>query len=896
MQNDSLIGTKLHRPTLHPHRLPRLHLIKRLENGRSHKLTLISAPAGYGKTVLASSWLETCALPAAWLSCDKNDRDLAVFLSYVIGAIETLFPDACAKTHALLTATSLPPVDYLATTLINETAVIPHPFIIVLDDYHLAASTDIQQLVSTFIQYQPKQIHLVLITRQDPMFDLVNLRAKKQITEIRAHDLQLNREEAQQLLTEAVGKRATPELVNQLSAKTEGWVTGLYLATLVLREQEDTAQFLQNVGSATPHIMDYLLQEVLERLPPAVQNFLLYTAVLDHFCAPLCDALQDEAPTAMPPMSSQQIIEWLVHRNIFIIPDSEGEWYRYHHLFQDLLQYQLAIKTDAPHIANLHLQASRWFVENGLLQEAFDHACAAADMQRVAALIAAHRHNLMNQDRWASLQRWLNYLPRQIIDQHIPLLLTEAWLFNRASNQQKIDPLLQRIEALFEADTDLNAPERLILQGETAVLAALLQYYAGQGQKCIDSARFALDVTPAEHLWVRNFAWSVTPMGLQLRGQLDEAYGEIQKALDEQEDINNPYAHRLYFVLMLVEALTANLHGAEQAALHALTLAKAGNFHTTHGHALQALGYIYYQWNDLKKARDYYEQVLELRYLLFPSTVAHASFGLARTLQAMGKQDEAEQVMTSVLEWARQNDYQALLLAGQSHLTGLALMQGERPQITYWAKFLDNDLTQMLSVEIPHLTLAWALLTEGAWTEAHELLSRLRQFLEDKHNNWRLIEVLSLQAMLFAGQGKEDEAYRLLTTAVSLAEKGGFIRLFVDLGPPMAQLLAQLRVDDPQTQQYIATILTACSAPLADNTSHLPETFTHREIEILTLLTQQLTDKEIANQLVISINTVRYHLKNIYAKLSVPNRRQAALRAQALGLVATPNNVSRITI
>ena len=891
MHNDGLIKTKLHRPSLHPHLLPRLHLVERLENGRSRKLALISAPAGYGKSVLVSSWLAACESPAAWLSLDKHDGDLAVFLSYFIGAIETLFAGACPQTQALLTGTTLPPADYLAASLINETATIPHPFIVVLDDYHLVTSPDVQQLVAAFIQYQPEHIHLVLITRQDPMLDLVNLRAKGQITEIRTRDLQLDREEAQQLLTEALGKRATPELADQLRDKTEGWVTGLHLATLVLQEQKDTAQFLQSFGSATQYIMEYLLQEVLERQPQAVQNFLLYTAVLDRFCAPLCHALQDEAPDATPSMSGPQIIEWLVQRNIFIIPlDRQGEWFRYHHLFQDLLQYQLAIQTDAPQVAQLHLRASRWFEENGLLQEAFDHACMANDMQRVVGLIAAHRHNLMNQDQWAQLQRWLNYLPRPVIDQHIPLLLTEAWLHHRTFNLQKIKPSLQQIEVLFATNSASAAPERLILQGETAVLASALQYYAGQGQKCIDNARFALEVTPAEHLWVRNFALSAIPAGFQLVGQLDTAIFEIQRALDEQRDINNQYAHRLYFVLMLVELLSANLHGAEQAALQALTLAKAGQFHTTQGWALQTLGYIYYQWNDLEKAREYYSQVLDLRYLLFPSMVAHSSFGLAQTLQAMNEYDAARQIMDSILEWMRDNNYQALLLAGQSHLARLALMQGERPPTAHWANFLDTPLIQMLLVEIPHLTLAWTMIAEENWHEAAELLWRLRQFVEDKHNNLRLIEVLNLQTLLCAAQGQHEEAGRLLATAVSLAENGGFIRLFVDLGRPMAQLLDRLRVDDPQTQQYLTAVLAACGAPPPPTETQLSETLTYREIEILTLLTRQLSDKEIAGQLVISINTVRFHLKNIYAKLSVQNRRQAALLAQELGLVSTPED------
>ena len=891
MQNDILIGTKLHRPSLPPHLLPRPHLVERLQNGRLRKLTLISAPAGYGKTMLASSWLEICDCPAGWFSLGKKDGELTLFLSYFLAAIQAFSPDACPQTRALLAGANPPPLDYLVKTLINETAVIPHPFILVLDDYHLVTAPDTQQLLSTFIQHQPEHIHLVLITRQDPMLNLVNLRAKGQITEIRPRDLQLTREEVQQLLTNALGERGTPELANHLTAKTEGWVTGLHLATLVLRQQRDTDLFLQNFSSANQYIMDYLLQEVLERQPQAVQNFLLYTAVCDRFCASLCHALQDEAPDSMPSISCQEIIESLVQSNIFIIPlDQQGKWFRYHHLFQDLLQYQLAIRTDAQQVALLHLRASRWFADNGLLQEAFDHALAADDVNQIVALIATHRHNLMNQDQWAMLQRWLNSLPQQVINQHIPLLLTEAWLFNRASNYQKIPSILQQIETLFAASKTPNAPERLIFQGETAALAAVLQYFAGQGERCIETARFALDVTTAEHLWVRNFALSIIPMGFQLSGQLDEAYSEIQKALDEQEYNNNQYAHRLYFVLMLVEILSANLHGAEQAALQALTLAKTGRFYTTHGWALQTLGYIYYQWNDLEKAREHYEQVLEMRYLVFSSTVAHSSFGLARTLQAMGAEDEAQQLMASVLDWTRDNHYQALQLAGHSQLARMALMQGGQPQISHWASFLDQQLSQMLMIEIPHLTWAWALIAAEDWQNASELLLRLRQFAEDNHNRLRLTEVLSLQAMLFEGQGRREAALRLLETAVSLAAQGGIIRHFVDLGAPMTQLLTHLQVDDLQTQQYLAIILAAYETPQNNPETDLRETFTYREIEILTLLTQQLPDKEIASQLVVSINTVRYHLKNIYAKLSVSNRRQAAQRAQELELVASPDN------
>jgi len=365
MLTDTFIQTKLQPPTLSPDTLLRPKLIQRLENGRYRKLSLISAPAGYGKSVLARIWQESCDCPVAWLSLDKNDNDLRVFLSYVVSAIQTIFPKGCEDTTFLLNGMQLPPSDLLTTSLINETAVLPNPFILVLDDYHLIQNPDIHQLINTLIQYQSPHMHLALITRQDPPVDLVNLRAKNQVTEIRLSELRFNESEAKQYLKISLGDSLSPDLANQLIERTEGWAVGLRLAVLAFRNQIDELPALETYQGSNHYIMSYLVKEVLQQQPQQIQIFLLYTSLLDRFCTPLCDALLNINQKPRQP-NSQEILEHLRQDNLFLISlDPHGEWFRYHHLFQDLLRHQLKTAVAPGEISNLHKQASIWFAQHG---------------------------------------------------------------------------------------------------------------------------------------------------------------------------------------------------------------------------------------------------------------------------------------------------------------------------------------------------------------------------------------------------------------------------------------------------------------------------------------------------------------------------------------------------
>ena len=396
----------------------RHHLIERLNRGLDRGLTLICAPAGFGKTTLACMWLQDCARPAAWLSLDENDSDLRVFLSYLVAAIQTVFPDACPTTLGFLRAPQLPPLDLVATTLVNDIADLPESFILTLDDYHAIQDNTMHELVATLIGKLPRNAHLVLASRVDPPWPLASLRAGRQMMELRADDLRFTLDEAQVFLERVVGVKLTIETVATLEGRTEGWIAALRLAALSMRGETDHAAFVQSFKGTHRDMTDYLTTEVLSQQPQPIQDFLLRTSILDRFCAPLCDAILDDRRSAIdeepsssliglsssvagPSSPSQAILDELDQANLFLVPlDHERRWYRYHHLFQDLLRRRLQAQMNAEELASLHSRASAWLRDNGLIEEALRHAMAAGDLEGAAQLVEDSRHDLLNREDW----------------------------------------------------------------------------------------------------------------------------------------------------------------------------------------------------------------------------------------------------------------------------------------------------------------------------------------------------------------------------------------------------------------------------------------------------------------------------------------------------------------
>ena len=410
--NIDIIRTKLYRPPVTKDLVPRSHLLERLEYCRQRPLTLISAPAGYGKSTLASSWLEASDCPGAWVSLDEDENDLRLFLTYLVAAIQMLFPEAGQQIQALLNATELPPGKVLAHTLLNDLTQIEEPFILVLDDYHRIHEEAVHDLLEELLHHPPHSLHLVLITRRDPQLSLPALRAKGQVTEIRLQDLRFSTEETAVFLQRVLDMSLDDQTAEILGKKTEGWVTGLRLAALSLHHRSDGDRLLAELPEDNRYVEEYLVLEVFSQQPAAIQQYLLSTAILDRFCAPLCEAVCPGAEPKVCELSGEEFLTRLEQTNLFVISlDSQQQWFRYHHLFRKFLNYRVQELYSPDEMATFHTLASAWFAEQGLIDEALHHALKADDIPAAARLVAHHRHDLINREQWPRLERWLDLLP-----------------------------------------------------------------------------------------------------------------------------------------------------------------------------------------------------------------------------------------------------------------------------------------------------------------------------------------------------------------------------------------------------------------------------------------------------------------------------------------------------
>ncbi|NNL76324.1 MAG: transcriptional regulator, partial [Desulfobacterales bacterium] len=406
----SFIRTKLYKPSIHENHIHRQRILDKLDQGLQLPLTLVAAPAGYGKSTSVGCWLDTSSSPSAWVSLDKNDNDLRLFLNYFVAAVQSMFPDAVPEMKAMVNSLTLPPLSVLAVNIINEIDRIEQHFILVLDDFHLIEDESVLDLITQLLHHPPRTMHLVLISRQDPLLPISTLRAKHLVTEIRTQDLRFNQAETAAFLTKVLGNQVASATVAAMDKKTEGWVTGLHLSTLAMLHQGKIASELLEPQTDVHYVMEYLSAETLAHQPPEIKQFLMSTAILDRFCGSLCETLRMQGSEPLTnEISGRDFINWLNQENLFLIPlDAENRWFRYHHLFQNLLINQLKSRESAEKINELYARASAWFAENGLIEEAIRHALAGENFAAAARLVAQNGFELVSEERWPTLNRWLN--------------------------------------------------------------------------------------------------------------------------------------------------------------------------------------------------------------------------------------------------------------------------------------------------------------------------------------------------------------------------------------------------------------------------------------------------------------------------------------------------------
>jgi len=902
---DPILATKLHRPRTIASILPRARLWEQLEGWQQRPLTLISAPAGYGKTTLVSSWLDTLDAPSAWVSLDEQDNDLILFLAYFLTAVRSMFPDAAQDTLAMVNAPESPPIQILINSLVNDLNQITVDFILVLDDYHSIHELVIHNLISGLVRYPPPTLQLVLATRSDPPLDLVNLRAKSTITEIRVQDLRFNQAEATEYLGKLLNKPVDSETAISLTKKSEGWVTGIRLLALSVN-RIDKAD-LNRIDKVEDNRMveDYLMSIILSLQEPLFEEYLLQTAVLDRFCAPLCDAIHDAGHESDSAIKGENFIQQLINTNLFVVPlDTQGYWFRYHALFRDLLLRQLEEREGKQLIASLHGRAGIWYAQNGYIEEALRHCLVAGDTEAAVALVAQHRHSLLNQEQWHTLRSWLRLFPQHIVEEEVELLVTKAWiLYNRSQNSDMV-AVLDRAETLLAQNTSKTVTAKHHQAEIDALRCEYVLVYEVDSEQALALARRALLELP--HAWfnVRGLAYIILGYGYLMQGEPEQGFEIIYDVLKADKGGSSAFRSRLLIALCFLHFSNADMPELGQAARQLLKLGQKDNLLDSLSYARYFLGCFHYLRNELVNAERHLVAAASDRQIAQLWSAINSACVLALNYQALGKPDQAQDTAGASITFLEEMQNAEFIPQVRALQAELALRQEHLGDAGRWARQFDPyPLPALVTFGLPHLLLVKVLLAQDTTVSRKQAADLLAKLYDHVLNDKRfMIEVLALQALLDDAQGDQAAALDKLERAIHLAEPGGFIRPFVDLGPKMAGLLRQLH-NQSVAPHYIDQILDAfgtkshslsqvsepsqTTGPSGQPSASvgLVESLTNRELDVLELMGRGFSNKEIAAQLVIAPGTVTQYSHIIYKKLVVRNRRLAVIKATKLGIL-----------
>jgi len=899
-----ILRSKLHPPPVASGVIGRARLARLAPLVATTPVTLISAPAGYGKSTLASQWLTALDGRSCWLSLDASDSDLRQFIAYLIAALQTVVPDCCRGIMGVVAMPDLPDPDMLAATFSNELEVLDASIVVVLDDYHLISGDVVHEFVETLLRHPPTNLHLVIAARRDPPLSLQKLRASGRLTEVRMQQLSFSAEETADLVRSILGDRAGTAAISTLHDRTEGWPAGLRLA-LLAASTHASDDFVARLPSDTHAVRSYLLDEVLAQCSPALRIYLFSTAFLERFCASLAEAVVGVADDRASGLTGSEFIRRIRDAGFFCIAlDDREKWMRYHHLFQAMLQEAAADELDPTQIIDLHRRAAQWFEAHGLLDEAIQSLSKAGDPGATAALIIRHRNSIMNNEQWYRLETWLRQLPQELVNSRPELLLLRARQLRSAGAREEVDRCVELAEALL-ATAEIDGATRNHLRGSIESLRCDQHYLMAEGHAAVDAARKALELLPPDGFAERGFAAIVLGAGLQMIGEFSNARATLLRTLSDPGSVaarNPTLESRILIALAFVYWMHGDLHALESVLEKIVDQADANDLREVLTVVRSFQAAIHYQRDELAAVHEV------LGEMLASSAVASAEFQIqCFILAALAHQERGDSAsaVNSIeaakrLAIAARNMLQTAVV--DAFAAELALRQGRMAEVRQWVDQFDPELlTPMYAPVAPALVHAKVLVfdeREHGARRAVSTLDELVEYLEHTHNNRFLAEALALRAILRDRHGDAAGAKNDLDSAVRLAQPGRFIRLFVDLGPSIVHLLGRLDLDE-EGVRYVGEILAAFQQRTAgeDSALALPRdviqvglnTLSKREQQILQLLAQRLTNKEIAERLHLSPVTVKRHAANIYEKLGVHSRRQAVAKAEGLGLLGAPH-------
>jgi len=892
---DQLLTTKLYIPQLNIDLVPRPRLYKRLDEGLLHKLTLISASAGFGKSTLMAGWLSERDQAVAWLSLDQGDNDPVRFWTYLIAAIQTIHQEIGVEARQIVSMPQLRSTELVAISLINDISQLPHDLIVVLDDYHVIEVEQIHAGLSYLLEHQPPNLHIILSTRVDPSISLARLRAHSQLIEIRAEDLQFSTEEAAALLNEKMGLNLKSEQIEALNSHTENWVVGLQLAALSLKGQHSYDAFIEEFTGSHQFILDYLIEEVLDALPDAQRGFLIRTSILERFCGNLCQVVTGDP-------SSRKILDEIRRSNLFLIPlDTQGRWFRYHHLFAEVL-YALLEQEYPGEIEALHLKAAAWFESEGHPAEAVEHALRSGDIVQAKKLVFKHWLTFFHRGEVATVLRWLDALPKEIERDDPSVSLAKCWaLFLRGQNSS-IEPYLEQANNAYERlvnGGNLSDAQQGIIAGQLAMMRSVLARGRGEHALSVAYVEEAVRLIPAEMLEGIGTGWTMLAAARAGAGDFDGAIEAYERGITiSQAEGNLVAAYGCIYGQSMYMLLQGRLNEAERLCRSVIERAVSeghGDFPAT-GSLYVTMARINLERYRLDEAEAYLSTGLRIALPGgFNEAVRTGRYLRAHLATARGDLVSAADIFQDTAQIINAMDDPYLTGELNGEWARLCLKAGDLKAARQKLNILEEKMT---ATQHANLLLWWRALSprqlcaEKRFEEALTVLEESIPRAQTLNSNGELIRLLVLQALALGALGNRMPAHTVLREALALGAPEGYIWRWLDAGPGLEPLLCDLR-DEHNTPQefrpYLDSLLDACRAAFGESTRTRPEALseplTSRELEIMRLICEGYSNTEIASKLVVTINTIKKHTSNIYGKLGVRSRTQAIARARELNLL-----------
>jgi LuxR family maltose regulon positive regulatory protein len=795
--------SKLYPPDISADLVTRERLMTSSSVGMGGRATLVSAPAGYGKSTYARQCIGTSGRSCAWLSLDPEDSDLRRFLAYVAAAMQHAVADSCRQIAEYIQSSTFPSIEELAGAFCNDLDQLSECVVLVFDDYHQISASPIHDFINHVLRRPPRNLHIIFITRRDPPLALQNLRAGGLLNEIRMQQLAFTPTESRDFIRGIAGNNISERAMLRLHERTEGWAVALRLAALAAPESGSADDFAESIPSDIHSVREYLLVEVLAKRSPEVRDWLLRTAFLDRFCAQLCEATLPDDQRETMTLSGDDFMTRIHESGLFSIAlDNKQEWYRYHHLFRTLLRNQALVEIGEEEIRNIQIRAGQWFEDNGYLEEAISHLIQADMVTEAGALIVRHRNTIMNNEQWHRLDIWLRMLPPDMLAKTPELLLLKARFLRTRGSREESWQLLEQAEALLET-TEIDQELRLELLGSLESTRCYQFYAMSDGHAAAEKARRALELLPDDSLAERGFALIILAAALQMTGDIESAKRALYAAMSGggiAERSSVTLSSRVLISLGFVQWMDADLSGlrptAEQGAV------QAGSFNL--GEALAVLrsfqGAVLYHRNELVEVHECLRDVTQSRAIANAEFYAQCMIISSLTYQELGDTAKATSVSSALTEFALNTQNAYLVGHAEAFSAEIALRQGRIAEALSWAERFDPEpLTPMYVFYSPQLTQAKVFVLDDA-AESREradaLLNRLIDYLTSTHNKRFLLEAMALRAMLLDATGESEAARVELKRAIEMAQPGRFIRVFVDLGPRLGNLLHRVKLDE----------------------------------------------------------------------------------------------------